>query len=79
MSNCIPVWYMRNSRSIPSPASPEPEAGAPEPASPDPLSALGTRLRQADPETLLLLALLWILWQEGAGHKLLLALAYIII
>ena len=38
---------------------------------------LTERLKNMDTETLLLLALLWLLYQEHADRKLLLALAYI--
>ena len=41
------------------------------------LRDLTGRLQHMDAETLLLLALLWILWQEKANPRLLLALAYI--
>lgn len=57
---------------------PEPQASIPpRPAVPPALNALTDRLRHMDGETLLLLALLWLLWQEHADPKLLLALAYI--
>lgn len=42
------------------------------------VSGLTDRLRHADGETLLLLALIWLLYREKADHKLLLALAYIL-
>lgn len=42
------------------------------------VSGLTERLRHADGETLLLLALIWLLYREKADHKLLLALAYIL-
>lgn len=49
----------------------------PRPMLPPAAAALADRLRHMDGETLLLLALLWLLWQEHADPKLLLALAYI--
>ncbi len=45
----------------------------------DAVSSLTQRIKSTDPETMLLLALLWLLWQEHADRKLLLALAYIIL
>lgn len=54
-----------------------PNHTAPPPSVPPAVSALTDRLRRMDGETLLLLALLWLLWQEHADPKLLLALAYI--
>ncbi len=90
MAKSIPMWWMCGSR-CPPPRQPEPEpppeippkppaASAP-PDSPlcDVISSLSGRIRSTAPETMLLLALLWILWQEHADRKLLLALAYIII
>ncbi|MBP0976234.1 MAG: hypothetical protein J6S92_10725 [Oscillospiraceae bacterium] len=84
MANSIPVWCMRSSRcdppqeqsvpcDVPPVHTPQPEHPAP-----DAVTALTARLRQTDPETLLLLALLWLLWQEHADRRLILALAYII-
>ena len=43
------------------------------------LTDLPDRLRRMDGETLLLLALLWMLWQDKADRKLLLALCYILL
>lgn len=76
MANSVPRWWMcGNSRpseagqTVQKPASPLPQE----------LTALTERLRHPDGETLLLLALLWLLRQEKADRKLLLALAYIVI
>lgn len=54
-----------------------PKHEAPHPNVPPAVSALTDRLRRMDGETLLLLALLRLLWLEHADPKLLLALAYI--
>lgn len=93
MAKSIPMWWMCGSRCPPS-KQPEPEPEPlPElpPESPqkppagadtqlrDAISSLTDRIRHTEPETMLLLALLWILWQEHADRKLLLALAYIIL
>lgn len=84
MANSIPVWCMRSSRCNPPTAQDvpcdAPPVHTPEPEHPtqDAAAALTAHLRQTDPETLLLLALLCLLWQEHADRKLLLALAYII-
>ena len=40
---------------------------------------LPERLKRMDGETLLLLALLWLLWQDKADRKLLLALVYVLL
>ena len=72
MTNGIPMWRMcAQSRSAAEQYSP--------PQMPQTLSALTEHLRHPDGETLLLLALLWLLWQEKADRRLLLALAYIVI
>ncbi len=70
MANGVPMWWM-NSR--------PPAEREQQPQSPPVLAALTEHLRHPDGETLLLLALLWLLWQENADRKLLLALAYIVI
>ena len=81
MAQGSPIWWMQRSCSVP-PPKPEPAfaSEAPPEKAPltEPLAALTARFRQSDPETLLLLALLWLLWQEHADRKLILALAYII-
>ena len=68
MANYVPMWWMRGNGSRPQARHPEPEA-KPD-TSPDAAPAAGT---------LLLLALLWLLYQEKADRKLLLALAYIVL
>ena len=84
MANSIPIWCMHSSLSCP-PQNPASPCGTPPPDLPqtentvqNAVSALTGRFRQTDPETLLLLALLWLLWQEHADRRLILALAYII-
>ncbi len=80
MPNSVPMWWMR--RQIPQAAAEnqdEPAQKAPQNPLPKELAALSERFRTMEPETLLLLALLWLLYQEKADKKLLLALAYIII
>ena len=86
MANSIPMWWMRSNRCR-QPCQPEPPK-PPEPAQPaappqlllhHAAAPLTGRLQQKDPETVLLLALLLLLWQEHADRKLLLALAYIIL
>ena len=84
MANSIPLWYMCGSRSCPQQDQTAPCEKTP-PVPPqsghtvqNAAAALTRHFRQTDPETLLLLALLWLLWQEHADRKLLLALAYII-
>ena len=92
MANSVPMWWMRRqaphtpcpppAAKMPSPPSESPsQAPASAPALPPPLqtvsASLTDRLRHMDGETLLLLALLWLLYQEHAEPKLLLALAYI--
>lgn len=66
---------------LPPPVQPPspPRHDAPRAPVPPAVSALTDRLRRMDGETILLLALLWLLWQEHADPKLLLALAYIAI
>ena len=59
-------------------ALPKPEAPSNDPLTPL-LSSFSDRLRHMDSETMLLLALLWLLWQENADRRLLLALAYIVL
>lgn len=65
----------------PQPAAPPPPPPKQNPGSLPQLSQLfgdlSGRLQHMDAETLLLLALLWMLWQEKANPRLLLALAYI--
>lgn len=92
MANSIPMWWMCSNPSHPqrkpvSPCTPPDLPPPPEPNAPSPqkepsfqrtIAALTERFRRTDSETLLLLALLWLLWQEHADRKLLLALAYII-
>ena len=86
MANSVPMWWMR--RQTPQTAPPPPAgqqspvcSPPPVPALPPPVqsagAALAARLRHMDGETLLLLALLWLLYQEHADPKLLIALAYI--
>ena len=80
MAQCSPMWWMRRTGCCPPPEPcPAPEPPPHENPLPEPVAALTGRLRQTDPETLLLLALLWLLWQEHADRKLILALAYIIL
>ena len=76
MANSVPMWWMCGNSRPPSEKHPEQKAVSPLPPE---LFALTERLRHPDGETLLLLALLWLLWQEKADRKLLLALAYIAI
>ena len=69
---------------VPEPQEPEIPPFAPQkPLLPPELAGLLTdlpdRLRRMDGETLLLLALLWMLWQDKADRKLLLALCYILL
>ena len=66
-----------------SPPMPERECRKQEHPMPNPsflhaIAGLTERLRHTDGETLLLLALLWLLYRENADRRLLLALAYII-
>lgn len=76
MANSVPMWWMcGNSR----PPAAEQAVRDQTPPLPQELAALTDRLRHPDGETLLLLALLFLLWQENADRKLLLALAYIVI
>ena len=81
MANTVPMWWMRRQSTPDTPRRPEIPAKTPEPPQPPPVqsisAALSDRLRHMDSETLLLLALLWMLYQEHADPKLLLALAYI--
>ena len=90
MANYVPMWWMRGSGGRPQMRQPEPEAepdvspeAAAAPSSGGVLSGtladLAERLRHPNGETLLLLALLWLLYQEKADRKLLLALAYIVL
>lgn len=89
-----PMWWMRGgSRQCPKdspaapPSPPQQPVLLPPPVPPQPpkpqlppeIASLTDRLRHMDGETLLLLALLWLLWQEHADKKLLLALAYIVL
>lgn len=90
MANNTPMWWMCGNSShphrkteppCPSPDSPPAQATPPSPqeaAFQGAISAISERFRHMDSETLLLLALLWLLHQEHADRKLLLALAYII-
>ena len=73
MKNGIPMWRMCAQSRLPA------EQQDSLAQSPLPLSALTEHLRHPDGETLLLLALLWLLWQEKADRALMLALAYIVI
>lgn len=80
MADSIPMWWMRgNPQQYQQPEKPPP-ASRPEQEAPlqKASAAFSERFRRTDPETMLLLALLWLLWQEHANRKLLLALAYII-
>ena len=91
MANSVPLRWMRSSRPQqntprPQPAplplpfpmpDPAPQEKSNASAMPQMLRDLTGRLQHMDAETLLLLALLWILWQEKANSRLLLALAYI--
>lgn len=90
MANYIPMWWMRGNGSRPQTRQPGPEtepdvppAAAAESSSgglfSGALVGLAERLQHPDGETLLLLALLWLLYQEKADRKLLLALAYIVL
>ena len=93
MANGFPVRNMRRStasgRSVPPPPPvhipPPPPPPPPEPA-PKPPENPGLRLPflsgeglTLDRDTLLILGLLWLLYQEHADPKLLLALAYILL
>lgn len=89
MANSVPMWWMRGNSSVrapeavraeipPPPLSPPRAEQEPPPQIPV-LSELTARLRHPDGETMLLLALLYLLWQEHADRKLLLALAYIVL
>lgn len=78
MANSVPRWWMCGNCCPPRQEPPEPEQKAASPL-PQELASLTEHLRHPDGETLLLLALLWLLWQEKADRKLLLALAYIVI
>ena len=87
MANSVPMWWMRGNSSVRAPETvraeiPPPPLSPPH-AEPSPqipvLSELTARLRHPDGETMLLLALLYLLWQEHADRKLLLALAYIVL
>lgn len=69
MANSIPMWWMCGNSHAPAESPPQ---------LPQALSGLAEHLRHPDGETLLLLALLWLLWVEKADRKLLLALAYIV-
>lgn len=71
MANSIPMWWMYGR------PQPQPTVSQMPPPNQGTFTALTERIRHTDPETLLLLALLWLLWQEQADRKLLLALAYI--
>ena len=75
MADSIPMWWMRGRTSIPQepPCPPQKQPFL----LPKELTGLAERLQHPDAETLLLLALLWLLYQERADKKLLLALAYI--
>lgn len=73
MANSIPMWWMYGR---PQP-QPQPTVSQMPPPNQGTFTVLTERIRRTDPETLLLLALLWLLWQEQADRKLLLALAYI--
>lgn len=80
MANSIPMWWMRGGSAVPpqDASVPPPDSGPPKQAFfSQELGDLTARLRHMDTETLLLLALLWLLYQEKADRKLLLALAYI--
>ena len=80
MTNCVPGWWMCGNRRMPAGQdTPQQPDTKPEGEISQTLSALTEHLRHPDGETLLLLALLWLLWQEKADRRLLLALAYIII
>ena len=74
MANSVPRWWMCGNCCPQEP----PEQKAPS-RMPQELASLTEHLRHPDGETLLLLALLWLLWQEKADRKLLLALVYIMI
>ena len=83
MANSVPMWWMRGNSSVRAPEAVRAEIPPPPHAEPSPqipvLSELSARLRHPDGETMLLLALLYLLWQEHADRKLLLALAYIVL
>ena len=90
MANSVPMWWMRGNGGRPQMQQSEPEAepdvspaAAADSSSggmfPGVLAGLAERLQHPDGETLLLLALLWLLYQEKADRKLLLALAYIVL
>ena len=64
---------------MPPPKSPESPPQIPLPDVSAMLGDLTGRLARLDGETLLLLAILWMLWQEKADRRLLLALAYILL
>ena len=67
---------------VPAPAAslpPPPEPPQQHPAVSAMLQSLTQQLRHADSETLLLIGLLWLLYQDRADSKLLLALAYILL
>lgn len=81
MANSIPMWWMRGNNAVP-PQNQPPQKPQEQPLSAMPklsqeLGDLTERIKNMDTETLLLLALLWLLYQEHADRKLLLALAYI--
>jgi len=66
----------------PPPKPPERTANPPERKLTDLLGSatdLPARIARLDGETLLLLGILWMLWQEKADRRLLLALAYILL
>ena len=77
MANSVPMWWMRGNSSVRAPEAVRAEI--PPPPQIPVLSELTARLRHPDGETMLLLALLYLLWQEHADRKLLLALAYIVL
>jgi len=93
MDRSGPMWWMRRNAGNRPPEnrmpdcaetpSPPPPHHEPEPPGRLPyqssLRALTEQLRNADGETLLLLGLIRLLWQDHADSKLLLALAYILL
>ena len=75
MAGRYPMWWIKS-------GSTRGEQGASEAAGgalPGILDDLTERIRSGDRETLLLLFLLVLLWQEDADKKLLLALGYILL
>lgn len=78
MADGRPMWWMQR---MPNPAENAEEAAAPQGMAQltAPIQDLLRRIQGGDRETLLLLFLLVLLWQEDADQKLLLALAYILL